>query len=280
MKTESPPHPVVLKSKPGTPGATVAPIPGSLRVVRFDAHPQTFAMVYLACENPRCPCRDVVVSFLEETNDGQARKSGLEFGFRLNTNNWRITELLGRSPRVDVLVREFQDGFSEDVKKDILACYTSFRKAVRSAASFKASAKNIRSGRLFSAVEVFGFDETSTPGALGSPFLTVFEENTYRLDDFYCLNPSCPCQETHLNVLRLKAANDPLEEPAYVFTVRYGFAEKAEFTKLAAGVSPDWGGRLLTHWIETSPSAVGNFLERYKRLKEVGKRLVKKRRRR
>lgn len=245
-------------------------------MVRFDAHPQLWAMAYLACENPQCACGEVICDFRQVTPDGRPDKSGLQFALRIKVDTWQIVERLGGWPGVESLIEEFQAGLSYDVKQDILASYTPFRKAIENAGRFRASAKKIRSGRLFSAAEVFGVDGPPIPGALGRAFQTTFEKNIYRIDDFYCMNPSCQCLEVHLCVSQIGDDGQPL----HLFDARYGFTSTlAELTRLRAGVSADWGGQLLRNWTESNPTAVTDIVERYNRLKEVGKRLVSKRRR-
>ena len=103
-------------------------------------------------------------------------------GANNDIDTWSIGQLPNRSSAADALAREFQAGLSEELRRDILTARANFRKAVANAERFKASAKGVRSGKLFAAREVFGSEDAAAPEALGSPFVTSFEGNTYRLE--------------------------------------------------------------------------------------------------
>jgi hypothetical protein len=148
--------------------------------------------------------------------------------------------------------------------------YRTFREAVQNAARFRVSAAKVRGGHLVCAQEVFGLTREPAGCGLSIPLLSKHEDSLYRIYDFYCMNPSCRCEEAHLTVARV-------ENNEKMFSARMGFDAKVTYTDTSDAAFPmESVVEFLSEWLRQYPAALPVLQARYLRIKAVGKRLVKR----
>jgi len=270
MISRSPENPIVVRSKDDGNG-TVAPIPGAFSEVKFDAHDSSFLMSYSACENPSCSCTAVVVMFSEKSQrrPGHSRP---EFGVELDVNTWQVGRLFGASSIARPLIDEFVTGLNADQKDDILVKYRSFRQAVENAARFSVPADKVRNGYMVAASEVFGVSKVSDSCGLTRPLLEEHQGIVYRLLDYYCINPSCKCGETHLNVIRAHKDSAASDKPW--ITVRLHFEGKVKVSDVTGSLIPEQAMEVMAEWIRKDPTFLGDIEVRYRRIKDTGRRIL------
>lgn len=268
----SPADSLIVRSKNSPAGNSVAVIPGAFAEVKFDAHDSTFLMFYSACENPGCSCADVVVTFSEKRSRRPPGPPRTEFGVELNVNTWQVGRLYGASPIARPLIDEFVAGLNADQKDDILAKYRSFRQAVENAARFAVPADKVRKGHMVAADEVFGVSKAANSCGLTRPLLEEHQGVIYRLLDFYCMNPSCKCGETHLSVIRVDQAAAASDKPW--MTVRLHFEGKVGLSHVAGPLTRQQATALMTEWIQKDPALLGDIEARYQRVKDIGRRIL------
>ncbi len=263
---------IVRDKKSSAGGNTVAAIPGAFAEVKFDAHDSTFLMFYSACENPGCACTDVVVTFSEKRSGKGPGHPHLEFGVELDVDTWQAGRLFGASSVTRPLIDEFVAGLNAELKDDILAKYRSFRQAVKHAARFTAPAKKIRKGHMVAADEVFGVSKAANSCGLTRPLLEEHQGIAYRLLDFYCMNPSCKCGETHLSVIRTEKDAAASDKPW--ITVRLHFEGKVGLSSVTGPITRQQATVLMTEWIKKDPALLGDIEARYMRIKDIGRRIL------
>lgn len=262
---------IVVRSKSSPSGNTVATIPGAFAEVKFDTHGSIFLMFYSACENPRCSCADVVVTFSEKRFQKKPEHRLTEFGAELNIKTWRVGRLYGASTVTRPLMDEFVTGLNAERKEDILVKYSSFRQAVENASRFAAPAAKIRKGHMVAADEVFGVNKEASSCGLTRPLLEEHQGILYRLLDFYCMNPSCKCGETHLRVIR--TVKDTASDKPWM-TVRLHFDGKVGLSDVTGALTRHQATSLVAEWIRKDPALLGDIEARYERIKDVGRRIL------
>jgi hypothetical protein len=267
----SPADSIIVRSK-GSAGSSVAAIPGAFAEVKFAAHDSTFLMFYSACENPGCSCTDVVVTFIERDAPNQRRHRRTEFGVEFDVNTWQVMKIYGASPVASPLIDEFVTGLSADLKNDILVKYRSFRQAVENAARFTMPADKIRKGHMAAADEVFGASKAANSCGLTRPLLEERQGIVYRLLDFYCMNPSCKCGEVNLSVFRADKDTAALDKPWMV--LRLHFEGKVGLSNVTGPLSSQQAATMISEWIQKDPALLGDIEARYRRIKDVGRRIL------
>ncbi len=271
MLSKSSPDSILVRPKGGA-GNTVAAIPGAFAEVKFDAHDSTFLMVYSACENPDCSCTDVVVTFMEKGVPDQRKVGRIEFGVEFTVSDWQVVKTYGAGCAENPLIDEFIAGLNADLKNDILAKYRSFRQAVKNASRFVLPADKVRKGHMAAAEEVFGLSKAANSCGLTRPLLEEHQGIVYRLLDYYCMNPSCKCGETYLSVIRADSKAGDSNRPW--IALRLHFEGKVGLKDVRGALTSQQATTLLTEWIQKDPALLGDIEGRYRRIKDVGRRIL------
>lgn len=265
---------IILRSKDGGTGNTVAAIPGAFAEVKFDAHDSTFMMFYSACDNPDCSCTDVVVTFSEKCSQKQPGHPKMEFGVELDANTWQVGRLYGADSITRPLIDEFVIGLNAEHKDEILVKYRSFRQAVENAARFSLPAGKVRKGHMVAADEVFGVSKIANSCGLTRPLLEEHKGVVYRLLDFYCMNPSCKCWDTHLSVIRADKSSAASDKPW--ITLRLHFEGKVGLSDVTGPLTSQQATTLIAEWIQKDPALLGDIEARYRRIKDIGRRILRR----
>jgi hypothetical protein len=234
-------------------------------------------MAYAACENPKCECTEVVVHFFEEGSDLKPRSRRLQFGVELNINTWKVGRLFDANPTSNPLIQEFVGSLTGDIKDNIRVQYRSFRRAMVTEAQFRVPAAAVRKGHMASAEEIFGLSKELDGCGLTLPLLTEHKGSLFRIHDFYCMNPSCKCGEVHLSVVQVgqKAVQAAKTEP--LFAARLHFEGKMGLSYISGSIPKTDAVEFISEWLRKHPAAVVEIGERYRRIKVVGQRLLKRR---
>jgi hypothetical protein len=265
---------IIVRSKDGShKGNTMAAIPGAFAEVKFDAHGSTFMMFYSACENPDCSCADVVVTFAEKHSRRKHGNLRTEFGVALDVNTWHTGRLYGADLNTKPLIDEFVTGLNAEHKGKILVKYRSFRQAIENAARFSLAAGKVRKGHMVAADEVFGVSNVANSCGLTRLLLEEHKGNVYRLVDLYCMNPSCKCGDTHLSVFR--ADKDAAASDKPWITLRLHFEGKVGLRHVTGSLTSQQAVMLIAEWIQKDPALLGDIEERYRRIKEIGRRILR-----
>ena len=164
-------------------------------------------------------------------------------------------------------------GLNADHKNDILAKYHSFRKAIENAARFSLPADKVRKGHMAAADEVFGGSNVANSCGLTRHLLAEHKGNVYRLLDSYCMNPSCKCGETYLSVVR--ADKDAAASDKPWITLRLHFEGKTGLSDVTGPLTSRQAAMLIAEWIQKDPALLVDIEARYKRIKEIGRRILK-----
>lgn len=132
---------------------------------------------------------------------------------------------------------------------------------------------DIINGRLIPYSEVIGSDSVLNGGDECS---FEFEHNgeTYFVEDRYCPNPACLCNEVNLVFLKPIIIDDGEEEEALIsdyFIASFSFKKGLEIKELLGAQSSD-AKSILSKWHKVYPNIIDEFRERNSIVKEIAKR--------
>ena len=92
-----------------------------------------------------------------------------------------------------------------------------------------------------------------------------------------CINPSCDCQSVHLVGVRVSPSGYSLASAEPLFSFHLKLGGKLQMSDVSGPTSPQQISELLSEWFRKNPTALVELEERYRRVKAVGQRLMKKR---
>lgn len=143
------------------------------------------------CVNKNCTCTEVLLTFqtFEEPNPPNPLLS-----LRLDYTNWSISDVINLSPEATKarMVDEFKTGLNEELKKIILS-HAHYAKDYAVKANM-INAEYIRNGSSVGYVEVYGDEDSESFRINDGPRAIL-------VDDSYCMNPKCDCNEALLSFM-------------------------------------------------------------------------------
>jgi hypothetical protein len=122
------------------------------------------------------------------------------------------------------------------------------------------------------ASEVFGVSKEANSCGLTRPLLEEHQGKVYRLMDSYCMNPSCECGDTHLSVIRADKDGPASQKPWAAMRLR--FEGNLCLSDVEGSLTSQQAADLIAEWIQKDPALLGAIEERYRRIKEIGKRIL------
>lgn len=125
---------------------------------------------------------------------------------------------------------------------------------------------------MVAADEVFGVSKVANSCGLTRPLLKEHQGIVYCILDFYCMNPSCKCGDTHLSVIRTGKDATGSDKPWVA--IRLHFEGKVGLSDVTGPLTRQQAMALITAWIQKDPALLGDIEARYRRIKDVGRRIV------
>jgi hypothetical protein len=174
------------------------------KLFHFSSCPDPLWVQGSLCANPDCECGDVFFDLLEHDEARPYGVGDVKLALRVDTQTWQESQSPARPASLDALALDF------------LREYPAAERAVwqEEVAQKRQAARRIREYRLDPRVvetaELVAFgDILSERGSLYSGGTSVafrFEHGgtRYLVDDLYCPNPDCHCEDVHLAFFRCR----------------------------------------------------------------------------
>ncbi|HUS90304.1 MAG TPA: SEC-C metal-binding domain-containing protein [Phycisphaerae bacterium] len=243
-------------------------------LVWFSSHHRPFVMEESYCTNLDCPCNEAMLDFEEVCEDGARLAEPIRFVLYLDLRTWVERDAPRRDEQTAAFVAEFLAELSEERKQDFHRNRRHVRKHRERLATFTLPAEDVRGGRLLSFSDALVEDPGDVKEKLREWFDFQHEGETFLVQDFYCTNPQCPCEEVHLAFFRL-----PKQAPK-ALALREHFDAKVNLSglaevKSARGCKRHYAQAVLGAWLDFEPDIMEVLRERYGQVKEIGTRSLR-----
>lgn len=211
-------------------------------IVKMKSQNRAFAMIPVYYDHLRLP-RNAIVLHLIEMNpeDVFKRKDGIEFSIALDTKTWKEIDRFDRPDDIDDIIREFIEGFHPDLKAllpDKIKYFTDKRNTQSALEENTLDHKKIVDSDLISYQLLKRFGCNEGPFAFSLRF--VVDKHVVYVEDFYCSNPDCTCNEVVLSFMIERwdrETNQAILDQR--FNVRMGFDGKWTDIKWMGASKPD-----------------------------------------
>jgi len=216
------------------------------------------------CTNPKCDCRDVTLRFLkvgEGNNEGQ-----LLFTVKLNIDTLRVIDKVSYdlSVKIDEIIAEFitdfdlliKDRFNKNDKiSKRLGDETIVKPISQKAIDLTLNGSCVAYSEIFEDVEIINFrDEKS---------------NMIYVDDQYCMNPKCPCNEAFISFIAVNEVNKTGEN---IFTLRYNL-KNGKYDVESMMCTDNYMNGVLKYFKKEEKQIRENLKKRYRDMKAMGKQI-------
>jgi hypothetical protein len=244
-------------------------------IVKFTGHLRPFQLIQRYCNNPDCPCNQVSLEFIEVEKDGSAVPNQIRFSFGLDLGTWQVCEDTKDIKQTNALVDEFLHDLSDEMKAMFQKKRETIKQRNRKLANFTMPVEDIKCGRLISFSEIMSDRKGDYDGFPAYGFQFAHEGQTYLIDDLYCPNPKCKCNEVHLMFLNYSKRTGETATATEIFLAELSFdGKKREFPELVK-FSESQAEELVRLWLHTEPDILDDLKQRYKEVKKITKRILK-----
>jgi hypothetical protein len=164
-------------------------------IVYFASQQYPFLVESTPCLDLRCSCRNTTLTLSELILPGAPRRDSLTFTIRVSLATWLEQDPPPRSLEVETLVGEFLARFPQERIHELAEQFETARARKKRLTSLVLSGSR---DELVSYSEVIDPRGGIREGVTAHSFFFVFEGREFLVEDHYCANPDCDCQQVHL----------------------------------------------------------------------------------
>jgi hypothetical protein len=165
------------------------------RIVHFASQQYPFLVETTPCLDLACCCSIATLTLSELVPAGSPPKDRLTFTLRVCLKTWTECDPPPRSLEVESLVREFLARFPTARIQELVEGFQRARAIEQRLKSFSLSGSRDELVTYSSVIDERG---GVREGATEHSYFFVFEGREFLVEDHYCANPECDCQEVHL----------------------------------------------------------------------------------
>ena len=239
-------------------------------VVRFASQEHPFLVEATPCLDLDCSCSIVTLKLLEVVPPGSAPRDRLTFTLRVCLRTWIEHDPPPRSLEVELLVREFLARFPTERIEELAEAFEQARAIERRLKSLLLSGPR---DELVTYSSVIDEEGGVREGVTEYSFFFVFEGREFLVEDHYCANPECDCQQVHLEFWERVHEFHPKHRINIRQRLMATFTLTGELRETRFGEEPASTTKyLLQAWIRRCRAYFHEYRRRYERIKVVGKR--------
>ena len=164
-------------------------------VVRFASQKYPFLVEATPCLDLDCSCSIVTLKLVEVVPPVSAPRDRLTFTLRVCLRTWVEHDPPPRSLEVESLVREFLARFPSERIEELADQFEQVRAMERRLKSLSLSGSR---DELVTYSNIIDEEGGVREGVTEYCFFFVFEGREFLVEDHYCANPQCDCQNVHL----------------------------------------------------------------------------------
>ncbi len=248
-------------------------------LVSFDSHPNSFSVRISQCSNPMCDCNSVTFSLVEEilgdedeeTQDSYTKSRRLDI--HVNPDSWQEISVPERSPEDAVIVKEFLRDYPLAERLYFQEYARKNEKIRRRLREFRLNPRDVEESRLISWNTVASDVRSISEGGRAYSHRIDLDGQEFLIDDLYCPNPNCDCGDFSLNFFAYtpsRTADDKGSVDACL-TAQVSLDGKVKLVERIA-CSLGIADEAMAAWQEEHGSELEMFRQRYKCMKEIGRR--------
>lgn len=244
-----------------------------MQLLRFNSYDRPFFLIEKYCDNPGCNCQAASLVFIEVDKMGTPITNPMQFLLHLDLKTWQEIKRLKRPDVVQDLVDEFLGSLPENLKIRFKTHYEKTKEKARSAVKFTMPLNDLYGGTMVSYTEVFDKNGSKglEGGAVGYKF--EFKGKQYWIEDLYCLNPYCDCDEICLVFLEFSEKKGIISE---IFNVFLSLKRKKGKVDGYPRCTKEMAQKVFEGWQQSEPNLVDEIKYRHKEIRQVGERIISK----
>lgn len=239
-------------------------------IVRFSSQKYPFLVHSTPCPDLDCSCSMTVLAFTELDPSRRPLPDQLTFTLRVCLRTWSERDPPPRSLEVESLVREFMARFPDERIQELADEFERTRAVSQRLQSLSLPGPP---DRLVSYSSVIHENGEIREGSTNQSFFFVFEGREFLIEDQYCANPDCDCQQVHLEFWERVPKYSPklMIQIRQVLLAAFSLAGKLSEIRYSEEATSTTK-YLLQAWRRRSGHQLEEFRRRYDLIKSIGAR--------
>jgi len=237
-------------------------------IIRFSSQQNPFVVETSPCLDLDCSCSVMKLTLREVASSGSPPREPLVFTLAVSLHSWTEQDPPPRSLEVETLAREFMARLPQERIDELISEFEQSRamkKYLRSLSLPGPEDKLVA----YSSVVYQGQDIRS--GYFGHSYFFVFEGREFLVEDHYCPNPRCDCQQVNVEFWERLYEYQP--QPRLGIKVRLivslGLDGQLQETRRSEETA-DTAKYLLAAWQRRCGYQLAEFKHRYEFIKTIG----------
>lgn len=239
-------------------------------LVRFSSQPHPYLMDAAPCLDLDCDCSLIELTLTELDPSNPSLRDRLTFTLRVCLQTWTEQDPPPRSLEVESLAREFLARFPRQRIRELGDAFTQARARKQRLASVTLSSSP---HELVPYSEVMDEGGGIRAGHAEENYFFVFEGREFFVEDHYCANPGCDCQQVHVEFWERIPQFSPqrkitIEQRVMVTLGLDGKWKETRYTEESKSTTK----YLVAAWRRRCGDQLAAFRRRYELLKTIGTR--------
>jgi hypothetical protein len=219
-------------------------------------------VIDLYCVNPQCDCTEISLHFVElDTNNSLKDSLGTA---RLNINNWELTDIniINKTSITRKVIAEFCRELDQETKALFLERFAESKAFSKTNLPDPVDDLALENGSCFGYVEVYGEKDIEK-------FSFKYKDKSYFVDDQYCTEPNCTCNEAILTFFEIVPGRKTQEAE---FAIRLDLSKGAYQEEFNASVNKNTMIEIFDCFKNHFNNDFSLLRTRYLQMKEFGKK--------
>ena len=239
-------------------------------IVYFASQKFPFLVEAEPCLDLDCPCRNVTLTLSELILPGMPRRDSLRFTIQVSLSSWLEQDPPPRSLEVETLVGEFLARFPRGRIDELVAQFGEARARKQHQATLKFTGPR---DKVVSYSSVLDSRGSVREGITQHCVYFRFEGREFLIEDQYCPNPECDCQQVVLEFWERVHEYYPERKRSINQLLRVNYAldgsrNEIDFSNDSASTTK----YLLRAWEHRGACHFSEFRRRYDLIKSIGSR--------
>ena len=241
--------------------------------VVFMSRPGAFRVHVGLCHDPDCPCADINCTLTRLPSPQRRNEEPVSIRLQIDPMTWQEVDPPKRSEAEQAIVAEFLRDYPESEREVAREHARAKARIPESIREYRMSARDCEEGNLLFYSQVLSYPDRSFDACAKWMMTFRYRGAEYLIDDHYCANPACQCNDVHLLFLRTTGEDmhgEGIMEP--YFRAVASFQGPVELEDVAPETRKTAKRILSAFWKEHGAGELERFKKRYACCKEIGRR--------
>lgn len=249
------------------------------QLVRFSSALNPFRVRVEQCINLQCECADVTFTLTAVPDTAEPTADATSLAIRVEPESWQEIDPPERSAAQQGIVREFLNDYPPTQRQIFQKRAQAKRQTFRRLREYRIDPREMKAGLLVSYSQIVSEEGSILNGGHSISFRISHAGREYLIDDQYCANPDCRCEEIHLFFLEYMngAGSNEADLIEDRFRAKFSLRGKMEIEK-SFGCTPEEARAIASAWQDRFGRDLSGLRWRYEKVKEIGRRSLPARR--